>query len=341
MRTVVECDRNARRADSQGHTQRAGDRRKDRSRSRNRMNGPGSKRWGEAHVHIIPTVVAVGLLLACTASALFAAGVAIQALDARTAPEHDALHPSLYGRLVRRPRWVAGTLLAGAGWPFHLAALLLAPLTVVQPALASGLLLLLYLGHRILGERVGPREVVAVVAIVAGVAGMAWAAPDRVTSHADGARLYLTLGALAALALAPYALRARMRASLIVPLSAGCAFAWTGVSSKLITDYISGGSPGPALAWMMATGVIAAVGLLSEMSALQTRPATHVAPIVFVVQVSVPVALAPFLGGESWAHTPLGGVALGLFLATVAAGAGLIGTTRAVGGLVAASAEAP
>ena len=80
--------------------------------------------------------------------------------------------------------------------------------------------------------------------------------------------------------------------------------------------------------------------VLSEMSALQTRPATQVAPIVFVVQVSVPVALAPFLGGESWAHTPLGGMALVFFLLTVAAGAGLIGTTRAVSGLVAA-AEAP
>jgi len=286
-------------------------------------------------------VVVLGLLLACIASALFATGVAIQALDARRAPEHHVLHPSLFGGLIRRPRWVAGTLLSGAGWPFHLAALLLAPLTVVQPALASGLLLLLILGHRLLGERVGSRETVAVLAIVMGVAGMAWAAPDRVTTHAHTGRLVVTLGALAALALAPYVLRARARGSLLVPLSAGCAFAWTGVSSKLITDYISDGKPGAVLVWGLATGLIAAVGLLSEMSALQNRPATQVAPIVFVVQVSIPVALAPFLGGESWAHTPLGGLALVGFLVTVAAGAGLIGSTRAVGGLVAASAEAP
>jgi hypothetical protein len=191
-----------------------------------------------------------------------------------------------------------------------------------------------------LGERVGAREVVAVLAIVAGVAGMAWAAPERVTSHAHAGRLVVTLGALACLALLPYMLRGRARASILVPLSAGCAFAWTGVSSKLITDYLSDGTAGAVLAWWFATGLIAAVGLLSEMSALQTRPATQVAPIVFVVQVSVPVALAPFLGGESWAHTPLGGVAIALFLVTVAAGAGLISTTRAVSGLVAA-AEAP
>ena len=42
--------------------------------------------------------------------------------------------------------------------PLHVVALLLAPLTVVQPALASGLLLLLVLGDRMLGERVGSLE---------------------------------------------------------------------------------------------------------------------------------------------------------------------------------------
>ncbi len=287
-------------------------------------------------------MLALGILLACTASSLFAVGIAIQALDARTAPPSHALRPSLFGGLVRSRRWLAGTLLSGSGWPFHLAALLVAPLTVVQPALASGLLLLLVLGHRILGERVGRREVFAVLAIVAGVAGMAWAAPERVTSHANFSRLVLTLGGLAALALLPYVLRGRgrVRASVLVPLSAGCAFAWTGVSSKLITDYLSRGEPAAALGWAFVTGLIAMVGLLSEMSALQSRPATHVAPVVFVVQVSVPVALAPFLGGESWDHTPLGGAALVAFLVTVAVGAGLIGSTPAVGGLVAA-AEAP
>jgi hypothetical protein len=233
-----------------------------------------------------------------------------------------------------------GTLIAGSGWPLHLAALLLAPLTVVQPALASGLLLLLFLGHRILGERVGAREVTAVTAIVVGVAGMAWAAPERVATHAGPARIALALGVLATLALLPYLLRGRAATSLLVPFAAGCSFAWTGLASKLISDFISDGTPAPALAWALGTGAIAFVGLLSEMSALQSRPATQVVPIVFVVQISVPVALAPFLGGESWASTPLGGVAIVGFLLTVAAGAALIGTSRAVADLVAA-AEAP
>ncbi len=268
---------------------------------------------------------------------LFDLGVALQALEARTTAPAQALRPSLLGRLARSRRWLAGTVLAGSGWPFHVAALVLAPLTVVQPALAIGLLLLLALGDRMLGERVGGREVVAVVAIVIGVAGMAWAAPGHVSTHGGPARVGPALALIGAVALSPYLLRRRgIAPSLLVPLAAGCAFAFTGIASKLIADFLSSWSWPDLLLWGPITGAFAALGLLSEMSALQRRPATQVVPIVFVVQICVPVLLAPVLGGESWADTPLGGVVLVAFLAAVAVGAWLLGSTRAVSGLVAA-----
>jgi hypothetical protein len=283
------------------------------------------------------SVLLLGLACACAASVLFDLGVALQALEARTTAPAQALRPSLLGRLARSRRWLAGTVLAGSGWPFHVAALVLAPLTVVQPALAIGLLLLLALGDRMLGERVGGREVVAVVAIVIGVAGMAWAAPGHVSTHGGPARVGPALALIGAVALSPYLLRRRgIAPSLLVPLAAGCAFAFTGIASKLIADFLSSWSWPDLLLWGPITGAFAALGLLSEMSALQRRPATQVVPIVFVVQICVPVLLAPVLGGESWADTPLGGVVLVAFLAAVAVGAWLLGSTRAVSGLVAA-----
>ena len=42
------------------------------------------------------------------------------------------------------------------GWPLQIVALAYAPLVVVQPALASGLLVLLLAGERLLGESPGP-----------------------------------------------------------------------------------------------------------------------------------------------------------------------------------------
>ena len=282
----------------------------------------------------------LGVACACIASILFDLAVAFQALEARDVPREHGLRPSLLGRLIARPRWFFATLLGAAGWPFHIAALLLAPLTVVQPALASGLLLLLVLGDRMLSERVGRLEVGAVLAIVVGVAGLAWAAPEHTTTHAGFDRLAPALGGLAMLAAVPYLVRRETAAgSALLPLSAGCAFAWTGISSKLIADYLSSSSWAAVVAWAAATGLVAGVGLLSEMSALQRRPATRVAPVVFVVQITVPVMLAPLVSGESWASTPLGGVALLGFLALVAAGAGALGRSSAVSGLVAAGVD--
>src|SRR3982750_2038795 len=107
-----------------------------------------------------------GVASAAVAAACFDGGLAVQALDARAVPREHGLHPKLITRLLRRRRWVAATALAFLGWPFHLLALGLAPLSLVQPTLALGLVLLLYLGHRLLGERVGRTEFLGVGGVV-------------------------------------------------------------------------------------------------------------------------------------------------------------------------------
>ena len=282
----------------------------------------------------------LGVVAACTASFLYDLGLAMQALEARAVPAEHSLRPSLLGRLARRRLWLGGTLVALLGFPLQVLALSLAPLTVVQPALAVGLLLLLAIGVRVLGEHVGPREILATLAIVAGVTGIALVAPEHTTHHAGPLALGAGLGALGVLCIAPYALgRARAAASFGVALAAGGAYAWSAISSKLLSDQIAAGSVGLALGWLAATGLVAGLGLLSEMTALQRHAATRVAPAVFAVQVTVPVLLAPALGGESWQSTPLhGGLLLGL-LAVVAGGAIALGRSPAVARLVAGSPE--
>ncbi len=76
------------------------------------------------------------------------------------------------------------------------------------------------------------------------------------------------------------------------------------------------------------------MALLSEMSALQRRPATHVAPTMFAVQILVPVLLAPLIFGESWGNTPLGGVALVASMAVAVAGTVLLAGSTAVGAVL-------
>jgi hypothetical protein len=128
----------------------------------------------------------LGVALAVGASSLYSLGVALQAMDAKLAPEDEHLRLALAWRLIRRQRWLLGTGISILGWPLQLLALLLAPLVVVQPALAVGLLALLYLGGRLLNEHAGRREHVAIAAILLGVLGMALAAPPRNTATSGG-----------------------------------------------------------------------------------------------------------------------------------------------------------
>jgi hypothetical protein len=264
----------------------------------------------------------LGILAAVGASTLYSLGVALQALDAREVPAGHHLRVSLVGQLVRRARWLAGTALSVLGFPLQVVALLLAPLVVVQPALAGGLLVLLLVGERMLDERAGRREHLAMVAIVVGVVGAGLTAPHRTTTHADTLTLTLVLVGLGLAALLPYALRAVWRAhTTVTMIGAGLGFAWSGVATKLAADDLANGHLLAAAAWALATAGAAAIGALSEMSSLQSRPAIQVAPVVFVTQTLLPVLLAPLLLGESFTTTPWGGVPLVASLALLAVGA--------------------
>ena len=282
--------------------------------------------------------VVLGVAAAGGASALYNVGVALQAFEARRAPGEEGLRPSLLIRLIRRPRWTAGLLLGVVGWPLQAAALLLAPLTVVQPALGIGLVLLLPIGARALGERVRARDAAAVLGLLAGVAVLAAAAPPLHGAHAGSARMAATLGVVGALALAPYAGGAALRPDgRLVALGAGAGFAWSGLSTKLFSDAVSAHHWLVALVFAVATGLASGIAVLSESTALQRRPVTQVAPIVFAAQVLIPVAAAPIVLGEVWSGAPLRAVGLAGGLALVLTAVTTLTRSRAVSGLTAAA----
>jgi drug/metabolite transporter (DMT)-like permease len=283
-------------------------------------------------------VLALGIVAAVGASVLYNTSIALQALEAREVPGEHSLRPSLLAKLLRNRRWLGATALGLAGWPLEIGALLLAPLTVVQPCLASGLILLLWLGATRLGERPGVREGVAVAAIVAGVGGVAWAAPDRTTDHAGAAAIAVALAIVAIPIALPYLLRRRTGAvGMLMVVSAGCGYAWTAIASKLLTDELAAGAVVAAAAWLGTAAASEGLALLSEMSALQRRAATHVAPTMFAVQILVPVLLAPLIFGESWGSTPLGGVVLVASMLVAIAGTTLLAGSRSVGAMIGAA----
>lgn len=280
-------------------------------------------------------MLALGILAAVGASVLYNTSIALQALEVRDVPHEHSLRVSLIGKLVRNPKWLGATALGLIGWPLEIVALLLAPLTVVQPCLVSGLVVLLWLGATKLGETPGRREFVAVAAIVVGVGGVAWAAPERTTDHAGTVVIVVALGLVAIPIVLPYLLRRKAATlSFLAVLSAGFGYAWTAIASKLLTDELAAGALLVAVAWLATALASEALALLSEMSALQRRPATHVAPVMFAVQVLVPVILAPLIFEEKWSTTPLDGAVLVAFMAVAIAGTMRLAGSKVVGAVI-------
>ena len=280
-------------------------------------------------------MLALGIICAIGASVLYNTSIALQAVEAREVGHEHALRASLIGRLVRNPRWLVATLIGLLGWPLEIAALLMAPLTVVQPCLASGLVLLLWLGVTRLKETPGAREFGAVAAIVVGVGAIAWAAPARTTSNAGAVPIAIALVLVTIPVLAPYVVRGRPNAAgTLAVIAAGFGYAWTAISSKLLTDELSDGSLLVAVVWLATAAASEGIALLSEMSALGRRPATRVAPVMFAVQVVVPVILAPLIFEESWSDTPGGGTALVAAILLILVGVVSLAGSPAVGAVI-------
>ena len=271
---------------------------------------------------VIGTSLPLGVATAAVAAGCYEWSYVLQALEARSVSTALAGRPALLAALARRRRWLAGIALAVAGFGLQIVALTFAPLTVVQPVLALGLVLLLYLGRRTLGESIGPREALAVAALIVGVSAIALAAPERSESVSSEAGVAVALVVLVAVTAAPYLLRLRHGAALV--LSAGAADVVAALAAKLAADGIDRGDAMPALAWAAGAGVAGLVGLTSETSALQRLPATRVGPIVVVLQVAVPVLLAPLVAGEDWGSTLLGGGLIAMALGLVVLGAAIL-----------------
>jgi drug/metabolite transporter (DMT)-like permease len=199
--------------------------------------------------------------------------------------------------------------------------------TLVQPALGFGLVVLLILGVTVLHEPVGVREIGGALAIVAGVAVLGWAGPSETGSFTTTGT-WVTAVALLLVAPAPYVLRRLGRAGgLPTSIAAGLGWGCLGLGTALADVAIADRHVLVALAWGTACLAAAWGALLAEMTSLQMWAATRAIPVAFGLEMAVPAALAPFLTHRQPPHV----AAFVLGLALACAGAIVLGSSRAVG----------
>lgn len=268
----------------------------------------------------------IAILLAFATSSLYALSTSLQALEARRTPRSAALRATLLARLVRRPMWLAGTAAGIVAWPLQAAALSFGSVALVQPALGFGLVVLLALGALVLGEHVGAREVAGVVAVAAAVGLLGWAAPASTGTY-SGAGVWVVAAGVLALAPVPLVLRRTGRVGgLPTSVAAGVGWAWVALATSLFDESLAVRHLLWTLAWAIAVGIASWSSLIFEMTSLQCWPATRAVPIAFGLEMLLPAALDPALTRAVPPHP----AAFGGALALACAGAGLLGTSRAV-----------
>src|SRR5688572_13088780 len=152
--------------------------------------------------------VQIGLLLALATAFTSIVGFLYKHRGAVESPPVEARRPVRTSLALFRSRWYTiGIIVATASWGLHVAALSLAPISLVQSVIAGGLVLLTVIADRLFGHDVTRREWIGVALTAAGLAFLAATldgTADAAHGDYDGLALGLYAGAaaLAGLALA-------------------------------------------------------------------------------------------------------------------------------------------
>jgi drug/metabolite transporter (DMT)-like permease len=113
------------------------------------------------------------------------------ACEARTV---DIKHPFRTARSLYSSKWFTlGMIIGGAAWGVHVAAISLAPLSVVQAVLAGGVALLAVMAEKLFGLKVGPRQWWGLALTACGLILLGVTLP-----HGDGAHSSFSLPAMIA-----------------------------------------------------------------------------------------------------------------------------------------------
>jgi multidrug transporter EmrE-like cation transporter len=213
----------------------------------------------------------VGLGLALLSALTTQLGFLMRHRGAVAAPDVDMAHPlrSIVG-LFRSKWWTLGYVVAAVAYAFHVGALAMAPLSIVQAVLAGGLVLLAVLAEKLFGFHLGRREWTGVVLAAVGLAFLALTANGSSgRKSADYSMLGLvTCEILLVAAGTVLILKGRTgdretggRCGIYLGIAAGLLFTVSHVSIKAISHHSDGGlvavlaTPFPYL--VIACGVVA------------------------------------------------------------------------------------
>jgi drug/metabolite transporter (DMT)-like permease len=241
----------------------------------------------------------VGLALALGGALATSCAFLLEQKGASAASAVDIRHPVQSAVALFRSRWFAiGLGVATLAWLAHVAALALAPLSVVQAVYAGGLVFLAVLAERYFGFELGRRQWLGVIVTAGGLAIIALTrGPDtsETDRHALAALIALEGGAfLAAIALIIASGRDSIpvRQGLLLAAAAGTLYGLANIAVKYLTDAAESGVLEMVSPWAGAAAAAGIVAFYTSARALQIGPGVEVIAIT-----SVTANLTAIVGG--------------------------------------------
>src|SRR6059058_512710 len=147
------------------------------------MGGPLSSHfWGTEHT----VTLNIGILLAFACAMATQLGFLYKHRGACAAAKVDVRHPLRSGRALFASPWFAiGMGVALGAWILHVGAMALAPISVVQAVLSTGVVMLAVLAERLFGFKVGRRQWVGVGMTALGLLLLGVTLPQAPGAHSS------------------------------------------------------------------------------------------------------------------------------------------------------------
>ena len=262
--------------------------------------------------------VHIGIFLALLCAFFTNLGFLFKHRGACAAPDVDWKHPARSAKGLFGSKWFAiGMGVAGGAWLFHVAAMALAPLSVVQAVISAGLVFLAVLADRVFGFNVGPRQWAGVCMTALGLVLLAITLPGSDSPHSSYSQAAMVSFEAGLLAVGGFivwspSVRAHEHHGVFLGAAAGIMFGVSDIAIKALTG--AGGAVAVISSpWLAVTIIASIVAFYASASGLQKAEAVPV-----IALTSATANVSAIAGGIIVFGDPMASDALGIVLQSLA-----------------------
>jgi drug/metabolite transporter (DMT)-like permease len=254
----------------------------------------------------------LGILLALLCAFATNVGFLLKHRGACAAPDVSLRHPIASAAGLFRSKWFAvGMLVATGAWGFHVGALALAPLSLVQALIAGGLVFLTVVAERWFGYCVGTRQWAGVGLTALGLVLLAITLPGG-GSHASYSQAPMIVFESALLAFGTFLVLSRKLGAhehhgVMLGTAAGILFGVSDVAIKALTGAVGeSGARGLVSPWLLTCVAASVVAFYASARGLQRGEAVPVITLTSAAANVTAISGGILVFGDPMPTDPLG-----------------------------------